>query len=147
MEPCAATIVQTPTVDMTYILGSGTVDTGDYTFQDSANCNYGFTTTTTGQPAFASHIPTDTKSGKFTVDTVDTADVGVYVWTVTATLNLPPNELAFYNTQGLATSSTFTYTLTVAMCKVTSFTADVLTNDVSVVLGDLTFTTNAFSFI
>jgi len=59
-EFCAATIVQTPTPDLTYNLGSGAVDTGAYTFQDSANCNYGFTTTATGQPAFASHTPADT---------------------------------------------------------------------------------------
>jgi len=60
VEPCAATIVQTPTPDLTYNLGLGAVDTGAYTFQDSANCNYGFTTTATGQPAFASHTPADT---------------------------------------------------------------------------------------
>ena len=64
--------------------------------------------------------------------------------TVTASLNLTPDELAFYTTQGLATYSTFTYTLTVGMCKVTSFQADVVTNDVSVVFGDSTTTTNAF---
>jgi len=146
VDICTATIVQTPTTDMMYFLGSGAVDTGAYTFQDSANCNYGFTTTATGQPAFASHTPTNTKSGNFRVDTMATADFGAYDVTVTATLDLTTEELAFYTNAGLATFSTFTYTLTVAMCKVTSFTADVLTNDVSVVLGDPTFTTNAFSF-
>jgi len=144
VEPCISTIVQTPTTDMTYYLGLGAVDTGAYTFLDSANCNYGFTTTATGQPAFASHTPTNTKSGNFRVDTMATADFGAYDVTVTATLDLTTEELAFYTDAGFAASSIFTYTLTVAMCEVTSFIADVLTNNVNVVLGDPTFTTNAF---
>jgi len=57
---CLAAIVQTPTADLTYLVGSGAVDTGVYMFQESTNCNYGFTTTATGQPAFASHTPADT---------------------------------------------------------------------------------------
>jgi len=57
--------------------------------------------------------------------------------TVTAGLKLHPDELTFYTNAGLPTSSTFTFTLTVEMCEVTSFQADATTSDVSVVFGDL----------
>jgi len=56
--------------------------------------------------------------------------------TVTASLNLTPEELTFYTNAGEPTLSTFTFILTVTMCKVTNFIADVVTSDVSVVFGD-----------
>jgi len=139
VEPCVVTsIPHTADFALTYILQSGPIDTAALSFSEVPNtCLFGFSTVDAWAPAeptglatffppsAAALAPTPT-DGKYTLNSSDSAHIGVYTIDVTASLLLDAGTTAFFVANGHPTSEVITITLTVIPCIVTSIdhTAD-----------------------
>jgi len=73
---------------MLYIIEQGPLDSATYTFTESPDCSFGFTTTFANNPTFSTPTKLGSGSGKLTLESADPNHVWDYTVTVTATLDL-----------------------------------------------------------